>query len=59
MYEEDRHRCVPWEYKLLLHASPKTIINENNDNCEKYDPVSPLRDNCSIDVIISMDWSIY
>jgi len=38
---------------------PKTIINENNDNCEKYDPVSPLRDNCSIDVIISMDWSIY
>lgn len=37
----------------------KTIINEHNDNCEKYDPVSPLRDNCSIDVIISMDWSIY
>lgn len=37
----------------------KTAINENNDNCEKYDPVSPLRDNCSIDVIISTDWSMY
>lgn len=36
----------------------KTVINKNNDNYEKYDPVSPLRGSCNIDVVISTNWSI-